>query len=177
MIFIRIFVLMKRNRTCFAVLIALVLTLGAGFMSTGCGAIEKAAIRKISEIRMTSFKLDKLTPVGLTAIDATFYVGVDNPTVTLSLADARATLLYKGEPAGCFEVEPFELKGHSEVIYLLTGHARLSSMASYLTLMNALAGKYDDFTVEISGTGKALGVSKNISHVMKLTDLMNMVSK
>ena len=49
----------------------------------GCSAVKKAAIDKLKEIEVTSFAVEKVAPKGLKALDASFYVGVHNPTIKL----------------------------------------------------------------------------------------------
>ena len=49
---------------------------------TGCSAVKKAAVDKLKEIEVTSFAVEKISPKGLKALDASFYVGVHNPTRT-----------------------------------------------------------------------------------------------
>ena len=43
--------------------------------------------------------------------------------------------------------------------------------------MQALAGKRDDFSVCVEGTGKALGFSKDIVLDMTLAELLELMSK
>ncbi|MGN0190736.1 MAG: hypothetical protein ACI39U_03690 [Candidatus Cryptobacteroides sp.] len=147
------------------------------FLSGGCNAIEKAAVEKISQIKITSFKIDHLSPVGLKGLEGEFLVGIDNPTVTVDLSGITANILYRGEEFGRFQLDSFVLKGHSNVIYPLTAHAKLNSITSFGTLMQAVAGKREDFAVRIEGTGKALGVSKFIVMEFTLNELLEMMSK
>ena len=143
----------------------------------GCKAIEKAAVEKISQIEITSFKVNNISPVGLKGLDGEFLVGISNPTVTVELSDITANILYKGEEFGRFRLDSFVLKGRSKVIYPLTAHAKLNSITSFGILMQALAGKRDDFSVRIEGTGKALGLSKDIVMDMTLAELLDLMSK
>ena len=151
--------------------------LAISLLAGGCKAIEKAAVDKISQIKITSFKVDNLSPVGLKGLDGSFLVGIDNPTVSVSLSDITANILYKGEEFGRFQLDAFVLKGRSRVIYPLTAHAKLSSITSFGVLMQAVAGKRDDFSVRIEGTGKALGFTKDLVIEMSLAELLELMSK
>lgn len=143
----------------------------------GCSAVKKAAIDKLKEIEVTSFSVEKVTPKGLKALDASFYVGVHNPTIKLELTDVTARLFYKDSELGSFVLDPFTIDGHMDKIYLLTGHAALSSAAALFQVVGALGGSSDDFTVLISATGKGLGIRRDVSRTMSLTELLNMVKR
>lgn len=143
----------------------------------GCSAVRKAAIDKLKEIEVTSFSVEKVTPKGLKALDASFYVGVHNPTIKLELTDVTARLFYKDSELGSFVLDPFTIDGHADKIYLLTGHAALSSAAALFQVVGALGGSSDDFTVLISATGKGLGIRRDVSRTMSLTELLNMVKR
>ena len=143
----------------------------------GCSAVKKAAVDKLKEIEVTSFAVEKVTPRGLKALDASFYVGVHNPTIKLELTDVTARLFYKDSELGSFVLDPFTIEGHEDKIYLLTGHAALSSSAALFQVVGALGGSSDDFAVLISATGKGLGIRRDVSRTMSLTELLNMVKR
>lgn len=143
----------------------------------GCSAVKKAAVDKLKEIEVTSFSVEKVTPKGLKALDASFYVGVHNPTIKLELTDVTARLFYKDSELGSFVLDPFTIDGRTDKIYLLTGHAALSSAAALFQVVGALGGSSDDFTVLISATGKGLGIRRDVSRTMSLTELLNMVKR
>ena len=165
------------NRKLLHISFAFAVLLALSFLAGGCRAIEKAAVDKISQIEITSFEIESITPVGLKGLDGEFLVGISNPTVTVTLSDITANILYKGEEFGRFQLDSFVLKGHSKVIYPLTAHAKLNSITSFGILMQALAGKRDDFSVRVEGTGKALGFSKDIVLDMTLAELLQLMSK
>lgn len=143
----------------------------------GCSAVKKAAIDKLKEIEVTSFAVEKVAPKGLKALDASFYVGVHNPTIKLELTDVTARLFYKDSELGSFVLDPFTIDGHTDKIYLLTGHAALSSAAALFQVVGALGGSSDEFTVLVSATGKGLGIRRDVSRTMSLTELLNMVKR
>lgn len=143
---------------------------------TGCSAVKKAAVDRLKEIEVTSFSVEKITPHGLKSLDASFYVGVHNPTIKLELSDVKARLFYKDTELGSFILDPFTIEGHDDRIYLLQGHAALASASSLFQVVGALSGgSADDFTVLISATGKGLGIKKDVSRSMPLKELLNMV--
>ena len=143
----------------------------------GCSAVKKAAVDKLKEIEVTSFAVEKVAPKGLKALDASFYVGVHNPTIKLELTDVTARLFYKDSELGSFVLDPFTIDGHMDKIYLLTGHAALSSAAALFQVVGALGGSSDEFTVLISATGRGLGIRRDVSRTMSLTELLNMVKR
>lgn len=142
---------------------------------TGCSAVKKAAVDRLKEIEVTSFAVERISPKGLKALDASFYVGVHNPTIKLELTDVTARLFYKDSELGSFVLDPFTLNGHEDRVYLLTGHAVLSSAAALFQVIGAFGGSADDFTVLISATGKGLGIRREVSRTMSLAELLKMV--
>ncbi len=152
---------------CAAVLICAVMAL------TGCSAVRKAAIDRLKEIELTSFAVEKITPRGLKALDASFSVGIHNPTVKLTFTDVTARLFYGDSELGSFALDPFTIEGHKDGVYTLTGHASLSSAAALLQVVKALGGSADDFTVLVSASGKGLGVRREVSRMMPLNELLD----
>lgn len=143
---------------------------------TGCSAVKKAAVDRLKEIEVTSFSVEKIVPHGLKSLDASFYVGVHNPTIKLELSDVNARLFYRDSELGSFVLDPFIIEGHEDRIYLIQGHAALSSASSLFQVVGAFSGgSADDFTVLISATGKGLGIKKDVSRTMSLKELINMV--
>ncbi len=143
---------------------------------SGCSAVRKAAADRLKEIEVTSFSVDRISPKGLKALDASFYVGVHNPTVKLELTDVTARLFYGDSELGRFVLDPFTIEGHDDRVYMLTGHASLSSASALLQVVGALGGSTDDFTVLLSATGKGMGIRRNVSRTMSLSELLNIIN-
>ena len=133
-------------RRYFAVLLAAML------IACGCG--------KFNEIRITSARIVSLTPSGLRAVDAVLEAGVDNPTV----AYARGTVYYDGEPLLDYSAEPVTVKRRSSGTYQVNARGTLANGVSVLQVLG-IAGKLDvnRFTVDIDATLKAGGRKKDIS--------------
>lgn len=162
------------GRHILAAVLGCALLLAAG----GCSAVKKAAVDRLKEIEVTSFAVEKIAPQGLKALDASFYVGIHNPTIKLELSDVKARLFYRDAELGSFVLEPFTIEGHEDRIYLLTGHAALASASSLFQVVGAFSGgSADDFTVLVSATGKGLGVKRDVSRSIPLKELISMVSK
>lgn len=152
---------------CAAVLLCALMAL------CGCSAVKKAAVDRLKEIEVTSFAVEKISPKGLKALDASFYVGIHNPTVTLKFTDVTARLFHGDAELGSFSLDPFTIEGREDRIYLLSGHASLSSPSALLQVVKALGGSPDDFTVLVSATGKGLGIRREVSRTMSLSELLD----
>lgn len=150
----------------------------AALALTGCSAIRKTAVERLREIEVTSFKVDRITPRGLKAMDLSFYVGIHNPTVKIGLEDVRIRLFYRNVEIGTLVLDPFTIEGREDRIYLLSGSAELSSAASLLQLAGALGGgSADDFTVSVSAVGKGAGIKRGLERTMPLNELIESVKR
>lgn len=137
-------------RRYFAVLLAAML------VACGCG--------KFNEIRITSARIVSLTPSGLRAVDAVLEAGVDNPAMAFTVAYARGTVYYDGEPLLDYSAEPVTVKRRSSGTYQVNARGTLANGVSVLQVLG-IAGKLDvnRFTVDIDATLKAGGRKKDIS--------------
>ena len=146
---------------------------------TGCSAVKKAAVNRLKEIKVTSFKVDRIVPEGLRSLDASFYVGINNPTIKLELSNVLVRIIHGETELGTFTLDPFTIEGHTERIYLLSGRASLPSSSSLFSVLGAFGGgsTADDFTVVISATGKGVGITRDVSESMPLGELLRMVGK
>ena len=143
---------------------------------TGCSAVKNAAVNRLKEIKVTSFKVDRIVPQGLKSLDASFYVGINNPTIKLELSNVRVELFHGESLLGTFTLDPFTIDGHTERIYLLSGTAALSSSSSLLSVLSAFGGSTrDDLLIVVSATGKGVGIKRNVSKSMTLAELMELV--
>ncbi len=142
---------------------------------TGCSALRKAAVDRLREIELTSFAVEKISPKGLKALDASFFVGINNPTVKLELKEVTVRLFCGDSELGSFVFDPFTVEGHRDGVYLLTGHASLASTSALVQVLGAFGGSGENLTVLITATGKGLGVRRSLSRVMPLGELINMV--
>ncbi len=144
---------------------------------TGCSAVKNAAVNRLKEIKVTSFKVDRIVPQGLKSLEASFYVGIDNPTIKLSLSDVTVQLFNKDTELGTFALDPFTIEGHAESICLLTGTASLPPSGSLFTLLGALGGtSKDELTVVVHAVGKGAGIKCEITRTMPLNELLQMVN-
>lgn len=147
----------------------------AALALAGCSAVRKTAADRLREIELTSFAVEEISPKGLRTMDASFFVGIHNPTVKLELKDVTVRLFCGDSELGSFVFDPFTVEGHRDGVYLLSGHASLASASALLQVLGALGGSGENLTVLISATGKGLGVRRSLSRVMPLGELINMV--
>ena len=76
---------------------------------SGCG--------KIQDIRPTSFKLESISPKGLSAAEMNFRIGIHNPVMQISLSDIFAEVVVSGKVIGNVSVSPFVLEAKSDKEY------------------------------------------------------------
>ena len=134
-------------------IVMLLLALSAAL--TGCG--------KISQISVTSLKIESIAPKGLRAVDADFQLGIDNPAFQISLSEIVCTVKHSGKVIGKLAVDPFVLQAKTESVYHLTGHASLDEKVSLRELMVLMdKTKLEECTVDASAWASRKGHKKGI---------------
>lgn len=83
--------------------------------------------QSFKDIKVTSCELVSLSPRGLSALDATVSVGVDNPTVQVTLSQAYGLVKMNGEPCLHITADDVTLAPKTEDIYTLELHGNIDS--------------------------------------------------
>ena len=78
-------------------------------MLTGC--------KKIKDIRVTSVKLEAISPEGLKVLNVFLAVGIDNPAFQIGLEDIHGTLKHSGKVLGRMAMDPIVVQARSAEIY------------------------------------------------------------
>lgn len=78
-------------------------------MLTGC--------RKVKDIRVTSVKLEAISPEGLKGLNVFLAVGIDNPAFQIGLEDIHGTLKHSGKVLGRMAMDPIIVQARSAEIY------------------------------------------------------------
>lgn len=167
----------KRRIISPAVRILATLALVLTFVS--CGAVRKAAIEKISQIRIYDFHIEEFNAVSLRCADLKFRVKIYNPTIKLSLKDISITSSYKGKDITTISLEPIVLPKRSESEHHISTRMELLPSASVLDLAALLAKSNDKEQVKVRI--RANGVASNVilykfDETMSLKELMNAAS-
>ena len=92
-------------------------------------------IKKIKEIRVTSLKIEKISPSGLKGLDIYLAVGIDNPAFQIGLTEINGSLTYSGKILGRLAMDPVTIYGKSAEIYHLKANVRLAEDATLKDLM------------------------------------------
>lgn len=91
--------------------------------------------KSFQDIKMTSCELVSLSPRGLSAIDATVSVGIDNPTVQVTLSQIYGLVKMNGEPCLHITADDVTLAPKTEDIYTLDLHGNIDSYFNPLQLL------------------------------------------
>ena len=78
-------------------------------MLTGC--------KKVKDIRVTSVKLEAISPEGLKGLNVFLAVGIDNPAFQIGLEDIHGTLKHSGKVLGRMTMDPIVVQARSAEIY------------------------------------------------------------
>lgn len=123
----------------------IVVAIFAALTLTGC-----SDIKNVKEIKLTSYKIDSITPVGLKSVNFKLTIGVDNPAMYLNIDGATGRVCRLGEEVGTFSVDPIALEGHCEAKYPLTGNITLSPGMSILQVMRYASNfNMDEYTLDL----------------------------
>lgn len=124
---------------------------------TGCG--------KFKEIKVTSVKVEKVSPYGLRGLDVKLGVKIDNPAPQIKLSDMEAVVTYCGKVLGNVTVDPFTMKGRTTETYHLKAKMTLDKDVSLYDMLMFFDKNYMDkclIDVTVKGQLKG-GISKTIT--------------
>ncbi|MBR4826439.1 MAG: hypothetical protein IKZ91_00965 [Bacteroidales bacterium] len=129
------------------------------------------------DIKVTSFDLVSLSPRGLSSIDAALNIGVDNPTVQVTLTDMTATVKMDGTPCLHLDADDVTLSPRTNCVYNLVVHGTIDSGFNpfqLLTLLSSTTG-LDPMTVDVRFRGVLRsGLGKDFEYTdIPLKDLMD----
>jgi len=118
---------------------------------TGC--------RKYEQIRVTSGKIESLNMNGLRSVDLTLLVGIDNPAGKVTVKEAEGTLRHFGKIIGKVTLAPLVLMPRTHAEYTMEAQVELAAGLGFKDLMRlADPGKWDEYVVDLTFSGKASGV-------------------
>ncbi len=92
------------------------------------------------DIKVTSCELLSLSPKGLSALDAAIAIGVDNPTVQVTLTNMYALVKMDGEPCLHVTADDVTLSPRSEEIYNIDIHGNIDGSFNPFQLLTLLQG-------------------------------------
>ena len=94
--------------------------------------------KSFQDIKVTSLDLVELSPRGLSAIDAILEVGVDNPTVQVTLTQMDATVKMDGAPCLHVTADDVTLDPRSQKVYSLIVHGSIDGNFNPFQLLTLL---------------------------------------
>ena len=131
--------------------------------------------KSFQDIKVTSCELVSLTPLGLSAMDVSVNVGVDNPTVQVALSQLRAVVKMDGIPCLNVTADDVTLAAKTQDIYPLLLHGSIAEGYNPLQLFG-LFGQRDlsPLTVDITFHGALRsGLGKDFEYIdLPLKDLL-----
>ena len=94
---------------------------------TGC--------KNVKDIRITSAKLESVSPRGFKSLDVFFTVGVDNPARQVKISEIDGSLKHSGKVIGKLAMDPFVLTARSSETYTFKANVSLAKGAGFKDLM------------------------------------------
>ena len=128
---------------------------------TGC--------KNVKDIRITSAKLESVSPRGFKSLDVFFTVGVDNPARQVKISEIDGSLKHSGKVIGKLAMDPFVLTARSSETYTFKANVSLAKGAGFKDLMMlASPDGLNECTVDL--TAKA-AYGKGAPMPVKLKDI------
>ena len=112
----------------------------------------------MKQISVTSVEVEAISSKGLKGINVFVAVGIDNPSIQISLEDIHGAVKHSGKVLGRVTMDPFVVQAKSAEIYHLRAFVTLGEDATLkdlimLTDMEKLKG----CTVDVSATPRIKG--------------------
>lgn len=110
---------------------------------------------KVSDISLTSYRIEDFNMRGLRSADVTLSLGIHNPIIQFTLENNSATIYRGGTEIGTVDATDVTIPGKTDGVYQVTGTATLGEGMSILKLMT-LARNFnpEEYTVDIHTTIK-----------------------
>ena len=80
-------------------------------------ALLLSGCKKVKDIKVTSVKLEAISPEGLKGLNVFLAVGIDNPAFQIGLEDIHGTLKHSGKVLGRMTMDPIVVQARSAEIY------------------------------------------------------------
>ena len=108
-------------------------------------------VRKVKDIKVTSVKIEAVSPQGLTALGVYLAVGIENPALQIGLEDIEGALKHSGKVLGRVTVDPFIIQARSAETYHLRAVVRIGEDATLrdLLMLTDMAQLYE-CTLDVS---------------------------
>lgn len=134
--------------------------------------------KSFQDIKVTSCDLESLSPRGLSSIDAVVNVGVDNPTVQVTLTGVNAVLKMDGNPCLHVTADDVTIAPKCEQVYSLLVHGTLDEAFNPLQLLGLISEPdLDILTIDVRFRGTLRsGFGKDFEYTdIPLKDLLSMI--
>lgn len=135
---------------------------------TGCHSFK--------DIKVNSFELTRVVPVGLSAIEAEVLVELDNPTVGFSVENAEGILKMNGTPCMTITADCVKIDRKSVKHYSIPLKGKLADGFNPFQLLNILGTRdLSVFSMDVKAHGKLKGgIGKDIEYKdIPLTSLID----
>lgn len=135
---------------------------------TGCHSFK--------DIKVNSFELTKVVPVGLSAIEAEVDVEIDNPTVGFAVENLEGLLKMDGDSCMTISSDLVRIEKKSVRHYTIPLHGRLADGFNPFQLLSILSSKdLSVFTIDVKAHGTLKGgIGKDVEYKdIPLTSLID----
>lgn len=123
------------------------------FASVGCSNIK--------EIKINSYRIERVVPCGLNSVDATLSVGVHNPAKEFTVTGGTAVIYRQGRELGVVRINDLKVEGRTDGVYPVSGNLTLSEGVGLLTILS-LARNFDEneYSIDLYANIKMKGLSR-----------------
>ncbi|MBR4810020.1 MAG: hypothetical protein IK031_07050 [Bacteroidales bacterium] len=152
----------------------------AGILLTLFAAVLLGSCCKsFQDIKVTSCDLVELSPRGLSSIDAALDIGIDNPTVQVTLTQMEATVKMDGEPCLHFTADDVTLEPRTQKVYNIVVHGSIDGSFNPFQLLTLFSqpSYLDPMTADVRFRGVLKsGLGKDFEYTdIPLKDLLDRI--
>ena len=130
-----------------------------------CAPLLCGCAKRFQDIRVTSYDIVSLSPLGLSAVEAIVDLGVYNPATTLKLSDISGVVKMNGDTCIVLTTEDIALEGRAEKVYRIPVRGVMGDKFNPFQLLTLYKNAdFSQFTVDASAHAGLFGpVGKDIS--------------
>lgn len=117
-------------------------TLAVLFAGTACN--------KINEICVTSYRIRSIEPKGLRSVDASFDLGIHNPTLQFTLQNNKAVIYHLGKEIGTVVADDLTVEARTDAVYPMHGNLTLADGVGIYRILTLYRNfREEDYSLDI----------------------------
>lgn len=129
-----------------------------------CTTLFCGCSQTYKDIKVSSFKLESVTPSGLSSLDAVISLGLDNPILGFVVSDLNGVIKLEGSPCLDLTADSITIDGYCSKTYTIPARCTLAPEFNPFQLVTLLNSRdFSNFTADIKARiSLKNGIGKNL---------------